>query len=135
MLNCLIIYAGGGYSYDAVAAKLNAEGVPFRSRAGFPIEWGREAVRTVVGNVLFYAGYFAQGWDAKNARVTLSGDGDHVERFARATLAKPSPAIHPIIDRQLANTVIERRAANLITGRKAQRLFLFTLTLRANRPR
>lgn len=125
VLRCLQLYAGG-LSYDQTAAKLNAEGVPFRSRKGFPIEWGRESVRTVVGNVLFYVGYFAPAWDAKNARVTLAGDGDHVERFARATLAKPSPAIHPIIDRQLANTVIERRAANLITGRKSVRPFLFT---------
>lgn len=37
-----------------------------------------------------------------------------------------SPAIHPIVDRQLANAVIERRAANLFTGRRAQRPFLFT---------
>jgi hypothetical protein len=125
VLRCLPLYAGG-LSYEQAAKKLNSEGVMFRSRKGYPCTWGIESVRTVVGNVLFYVGYFAANWDAKNARVTLAGEGDHVERFARAVGAVPSPAIHPIIDRQLANTVIERKAANLVTGRKSPRPFLFT---------
>jgi hypothetical protein len=39
----------------------------FRGRDGLPKRWGRESVRTVVGNVLHYAGYHVPntGWDAK----------------------------------------------------------------------
>lgn len=56
VVRCLNLYAGG-LTYDSAAARLNAEGVPFRGRDGRSKRWGRESVRTVVGNVLHYAGY------------------------------------------------------------------------------
>ncbi len=120
VVRCLNLYAGG-LTYDSAAARLNAEGVPFRGRDGRPKRWGRESVRTVVGNVLHYAGYHVPntGWDAKTDRIKLAGPevGDHVDRWAAVLGARPSSAITPIIDRELANAVIERRYRNQYAGR------------------
>lgn len=119
VIRCLTLYASG-LSYDEVGPKLNDEGLLFKTRAGHPKPWGREAVRTCVGNVLGYLGYFqpaTSGWDAKASRVQLVGEGDHVERYARACGATVSEHITPMIDRELANAVIERRHVNQRTGR------------------
>jgi len=40
---CLNLYAGG-LTYDSAAARLNAEGVPFRGRDGRPKRWGCETL-------------------------------------------------------------------------------------------
>lgn len=125
---CLELYAGG-MSYDQCAARLNRDGLTFRDRAGNPCEFGRESVRTIVGNVLRYAGYHVPqtGYDAKANRVTLSGEGDHVDQWARAIGAWRSPAVDVMIERTLANAVIERRARNANTGRPAgAALYLLT---------
>ncbi len=119
-VRCLQVYAAG-MSYDTGAAKLNEEGILFRGRNGLPKRWGRESVRTVVGNVLHYVGYHVPntGWDAKADRIKLTGEGDYVDRWAASLGAWLSPAIQPIIDRSLANAVIERRYRNQIAGRPA----------------
>ena len=128
-VRCLMLYAAG-LSYDAVSEKLNAEGVLFRGRDGLPKRWGRESVRTVVGNVLHYIGYHVpnHGWDAKSDRIKLTGEadaGDFVDRWAATLNARPASAITPIIDRDLANAVIERRYRNQVAGRpSATRPFL-----------
>lgn len=125
---CLELYAGG-MSYDDVEAKLNTEGVPFRQRKTLSPRWGRESVRTVVGNVLRYVGYHIPqtGYDAKANRVELAGEGDHCDRWAASMGAWMSPAVDAIISRQLANAVIERRHKNQGTGRPANnRPFLLT---------
>ena len=125
---CLELYAGG-MSYDQCAARLNRDGLTFRDRAGAPCEFGRESVRTIAGNVLRYAGYHIPqtGYDAKANHITLSGEGDHVEQWARALGAWRSPAVDAMIDRTLANAAIERRARNANTGRPAgAALYLLT---------
>jgi len=78
-------------------------------------------LRTVVGNVLIYAGYFLPkiGWDAKASRVVLEGEGSFVERYARACEAEPSPRISQVISLELAEAVIERRWKNQNVGRKS----------------
>lgn len=129
VIRCLELYAGGA-SYDQAAARLNRDAVPFRDRAGNPCEWGRESVRTVVGNVLRYAGFHVPqtGYDAKANRVSLAdGEGDLCDRWARAIGAWRSPAVDEVIERQLANAVIDRRNRNQHTGRPASRaLYLLT---------
>lgn len=128
VIRCLELYAGGA-SYDEAAARLNRDTVSFRDRAGQPCAWGRESVRTVVGNVLRYAGFHIPqtGYDAKSNRVELAdGDGDHVDRWARAIGAWRSPAVDEVIERQLANAVIDRRHKNQFTGRPAHRVYLLT---------
>lgn len=128
VVRCLELYAGG-LSYDAASERLNRDAVPWRGRSGAVVRWGRESVRTVVGNVLRYAGYHIPqtGYDAKNNRVQLAdGDGDFVDRYARAIGAWRSPAVDVMIERQLANAVIDRRIKNSATGRPARRLYLLT---------
>lgn len=119
-VRCLQVYAAG-LSYDTGAMQLNAEGVHFRGRDGAPKRWGRESVRTVIGNVLHYVGYHVpnSGWKAKTDRVRLKGEGDHVDQWAAALGARRSEAITPIVDRSLANAVIERRYRNQTVGRPA----------------
>ena len=69
VIQCLEIYAGGK-SYDEALVELNDSNIPFRDRAGLPSRWSRESVRTVVGNVLSYAGYFIPGTiDEKQKKV------------------------------------------------------------------
>jgi len=116
----LTIYAAGA-SYDDGIKKLNGEGVPFRARNGLPCQWTRESLRTVVGNVLIYAGYFLPKtvWDAKASRIKLEGTGTHLERYARACNAVKSPRIEQAISDALANAVIERRYRNQQVGRKS----------------
>lgn len=129
VIRCLELYAGGA-SYDQCAARLNRDAIPFRDRKGNVCEWGRESVRTVVGNTLRYAGYHVpqEGYDAKANRVALdAGEGDYVDRWARALKAWRSPAVDQVIDRVLANAVIERRLKNQYTGRPAgTQIFLLT---------
>jgi DNA invertase Pin-like site-specific DNA recombinase len=125
---CLELYAGG-MSYDDVAERLNCDAVPFRARHGGVAQWGRESVRTVVGNVLRYSGYHIPqtGYDAKANRVVLEGEGDYCDRWARAIGGWASPAVDSVIERQLANSVIERRFKNQLSGRPALHLtFLLT---------
>lgn len=122
VIRCLELYAGG-MSYDQAATRLNRDGLTFRDRAGQPCEFGRESVRTIVGNVLRYSGYHIpqMGYDAKANRVALAdGVGDLCDRWARSINARRSPAVDVAIDRQLANAVIDRRHKNQYTGRPAQ---------------
>ena len=117
---CLAWYASG-LSYDATSAKLNDNGIRHEGRDRLPKRFTREAIRSIVGNVLYYAGYTVVGHRtrSKDNRITLAGDGTYVERYARSVNARRSPAVEPLIDEQLANSVIERRFKNQQTGRKA----------------
>jgi DNA invertase Pin-like site-specific DNA recombinase len=115
----ILSWYASAMSYDTVTEKANASGLRFRDRAGRPCRFGRESVRTIVGNVLFYAGYLPRlGWDAKNDRIELVGQGSYVERYARAGEARRVTSIEPIINDELANAVIERRHANQLAGRR-----------------
>ena len=111
---------GSGLSYDETTTHCQESGLLFRDLQNHPIAITRESVRTVVGNVPFYAGYLVShfGWDAKNTRITLEGEGGYLERYARALGALRSPAIRPIITDALADIVIERRYKGQITSRK-----------------
>ena len=114
----LSLYAGG-LSYDAVSNALNDRQLRHLDRAGLPKRWTREGVRSVVGNVLFYAGYaIVDRWKSKECRIELDGQGSYLERYARHMRAVRSPAIEPIIDLVMANSVIERRYHNQHTGRR-----------------
>jgi len=115
----LMTWYASNLSYEAVAEKANLTGLHFRDRKGRPIRFGREGIRTVVGNILFYSGYLPRiGWDAKNDRIELLGQGGYLERYARAGQAVRTTHITPIVSEDLANAVIERRYRNQLAGRK-----------------
>jgi DNA invertase Pin-like site-specific DNA recombinase len=119
VLQVLTWYASG-MSYDSVCERANAHGLMFADRAGNPKRFGRESVRTIVGNISFYLGYLQPiGWDAKNDKVRLvDGEGSFIERYLAMSGARRVTSIEPIIGYDLAETVIERRARNQQAGRK-----------------
>ena len=111
----------GGLSYDATSQKLNDNGIHHEGRDRLPKRFTREAIRSIVANVLFYAGYTVTGkrTRSKDNRIILKGEGSYIERYARAMNARRSPAVEPLINEQLANAVIERRYKNQMAGRKS----------------
>ena len=117
MVQCLENYVNAR-SYAAAADRLNDLGIRHRGRKGQEKPFTTEAVRTIVGSVMFYLGYLLPGRSAKTERVKLEGEGSYVERYARAVGAKRSPHISPMIDVSLAERVIERRFSTQTAGRK-----------------
>jgi len=111
---CLQLFASG-MSYAAVADQLNNERVTFRDRrTKQTCIWRVESVRTVAGNILYYAGYLLPLCVERTIACRLEGDGDFLQRHINATKAQPTPHIAPLISdaaqmRQLANSVIQRR--------------------------
>ena len=125
----LTLYAAPGGSYASVAEELNRRGVRYRDREGLPTKWTVGRVRQLVGNVLFYAGYvMPRGGRAKRRHVSLTGEGTLLERYARAYDAKPTPAIEPIVDADLAERVIARRMSVRGGGRRPVRDWVPLLT-------
>ncbi len=119
MVACLEIYAEGK-SYSETSEILGIRGYRHRGRNKTEKPFTTEAVRTIVGNTLFFCGYVVRGkWSAKKERVKLEGEGGFVERYARAMGAIQSPHIEVRIDRMLAERVIERRYRTQLAGRPA----------------
>ncbi len=117
MVACLEIYAEGK-SYSETSELLELRGFRHRGRNKSEKPFTTEAVRTIVGNILFYCGYVVLGkWSAKKERVKLEGEGGFVERYARALNAVRSPHIEPMIDPMLAERVIERLFRAQLAGR------------------
>lgn len=104
-------YFTSGLSYDRAAIQLNKDGHFFRDRNDQLCPFSKESVRTIVSNVLLYAGYLitAEGWTEKSSKIRLSGEGTYLEQYIAACGAVRSPAIEPIVDTDLANAVVERR--------------------------
>jgi len=118
-LRLFSLYVAGN-GYGEVADQLNKLGYVHIGRYGQTKPFNRETVRTIIGNVLFYAGYIVGvNQHAKQAVVQLVGDGSYLERYARAMQAARAASITPLIDEDTANAVIERRAKNEWTGRKS----------------
>lgn len=105
-------------SLPEVAIHLNNIGLRHVSRYRVNEDWTAESVRTVIGNLLFYAGYVAPENRGKNAKISLEGSGSYLERYARSVGAIRSQSITPTISEDLANAVIEYR----YTHRRAPRI-------------
>lgn len=106
-------------SYDDTKDHLNNLGMCHVDRYGRREPWTREAVRTTIGNLLFYCGYVVpEHWRAKHARIVVEGSGSWLERYARGVGAIRSQSITPILSEELANAVIERRHTIQIASRK-----------------
>ena len=117
----ILTWYSAGLSYDAVAIKANDQQMRHEGRDHLPKRFSREVIRSIVGNVLFYAGYaiVGQRFRSKNARIILHGEGTYLQRYATAMHAQRGPAIEPLIDEMQACAVIERRFKNQLVGRKA----------------
>ncbi len=115
-----LTWYAAGLSYDATSNKLNDHQLRHLDRYGTPKRFTREAVRSIIGNVLFYAGYAITGrrFRSKDSRIALDGEGTYLARYVRSMHALRSPAITPLITDELASSVIERRYKNQVVGRK-----------------
>lgn len=109
-----------GHGYRDTALAMNRLGYFHVDRYGRQKAFNTETIRSIVGNVLFYAGYaIGVRFRAKQARVTLDGDeGSYLDRYVRAMRAVRSPAITPLIDDGMASAVVERRFKSQLTGRR-----------------
>ncbi|MCL5997080.1 MAG: recombinase family protein [Chloroflexi bacterium] len=115
----ILTWYAAGLSYDATAQKANDQQLRHLNRDQLPEAWTREAVRSVVGNILTYAGYIiTRRHRAKESRIELAGEGTYLERYARAMNAVRSTAIEPLASDELASAVIERRYRNQQVGRR-----------------
>lgn len=125
----LLTWYASGLSYDAVSERLNDNQLRHIDRYKTPKRFTREAVRSIVGNILFYSGYVIQGrrFRSKDARIVLMGEGSYLDRYARAMQAIKSAAVAPLITNDLADAVIERRYKNQTAGRKSIN-YVFLLT-------
>lgn len=120
----LLTWYAGGMSYEAVAQAANDHQLRHEARDHTPKRFTREAIRSIVGNVLFYSGYAITGrrFRSKDSRILLEGEGPeagtYLQRYAAALHAQRSPAIEPLVDEAQACAVIERRYKNQLAGRK-----------------
>lgn len=116
----ILTWYASGLSYDAVAQAANDKQLRHEDRHRQAKRFTREAIRSIVGNVLFYCGYVVTGkrFRSKDNRIILEGEGTYLERNARAMKAQRSPVIEPLIDEAMACTLIERRYKNQQAGRR-----------------
>lgn len=125
VVQALSHYAQGGLSYHDVARHLNdhPDHYAWRDRQGNPVPFTPHAVRSVVSNVLLYAGWLPLG-RGKDMQITDKG------RSLRdlVLLTEAVPALHPaLIDEELANRVLAARHGRVAMGpRRGVHVFLLT---------
>lgn len=120
----LELYASGNHSLYGLPYRLNGEGLRFRDRAGAPVPFDRYSVRSIVSNVLTYAGYIVVR-HAKDMSLPRVLD----ERDPIASLAAHVGAIRgqhmPLISDELAAAVIRIRHRSMRPhGDVAHRIFI-----------
>lgn len=118
-------YATGNYSIYSLPAFLNAEGLRFRDRAHQPVPFDRYSVRSIISNVLTYAGYIVRG-HGKEMQLPreLSEQGDVVAQCAEFVDAVPGSHA-PLISRELATRIISVRLKAMHTpSARPRRVFV-----------
>lgn len=108
-----------GESREKIAVEMNRRGLQFRTRKNEPARFNKETIRTIVNNVLLYAGYVmpAKSGRAKARQVSLEGEGSYIERFAHG-MGAIRGQVKPIIDDSTASLAVERWINRLSPGRK-----------------
>jgi site-specific DNA recombinase len=102
-------YVLGNYSFQAVSTYLNATPMRFRNRHGQRVPFTEFSVRSIISNVLVYAGYLPT---TRSKDISLPDDLDdscslldQMVDIYQATEGK----IHPIISREDAERVLSAR--------------------------
>jgi site-specific DNA recombinase len=125
VVEALTQYAQGGHSYGDVANHLNAHSSNYtwRDRQGNSIPFTKHSVRSIVSNVLLYAGWLPVG-RGKDMQITDKG------RTLRdlVLLTDAVPGLHPpLIDEELADRVLAARHCRVAMGpRRGVHVFLLT---------
>jgi len=106
VLAALRLWIEGDRSYLNIAGRLNSEGYRWRDRDGNPIPFTRSAVRSLVANVLIYAGWVPQG---RSKDIVV----DNVQSLRDlVVLTEAVPGQHtPIIDEAMADEVLRVRSS------------------------
>jgi hypothetical protein len=128
VVEALTCYADGGRSYGAVARHLNAHPSEYRwrNRRGEAVLFDKYDVRSIVSNVLIYAGWVPVG-RGKDMRIT--DRAKTVRELVRLTDAAPSQH-SALVDEELANRVLAARHARLeLRVRREAHVYLLTPVL------
>ncbi len=125
VVEALTYYAQGGRSYGDLARHLNShvKGFRWRDRDKQPIPFTSHAVRSIVSNVLFYAGWVPQG-RGKDMQIN-----DEAATLADlVSLSDAEQGLHPpLINEELANRVLAaRRRRVFLAVRRDDRTYLLT---------
>ncbi len=123
VVEALEFYAQGGFSYQKVAQHLNKLGYRWRNRQGEPTPFNKYAVRSVVSNVLIYAGWVPQG-RGKDMRIT---DKAHSLRELVLITDAVVGQHPPIIEEDLVERVLAARHKRLdLAVRREEYTYLLT---------
>lgn len=119
---CLAYYAPGGRGFSHVAEHLNNAGHRWRDLDGEPVPFDRYAVRSIISNVLIYAGWIP-GTRGKDL------DPSKAETFRELVQATGAlPGLHPpLCDEELAEAVLlARRRRRALAPRRERYVYLLT---------
>ena len=120
VVEALEFYAEGGLSYQKVARHLNKLGYRWRNRQGEPAPFNKYAVRSIVSNVLIYAGWVPQG-RGKDMRIT---DDAHTLRELVLITDAVAGQHPPIIEEELVDEVLAARHKRLDLGSSPYRVYI-----------
>ena len=123
VVEALKIYAQGGLSYQKVAKRLNELGYRWRNRQGEATPFSKYAVRSIVSNVLIYAGWVPQG-RGKDMRIN---DEAHTLREL-VLITDAVNGQHPaIVEEELVDQVLAARHKRLdLAVRRVDHVYLLT---------
>jgi DNA invertase Pin-like site-specific DNA recombinase len=125
VVEALTYYAQGDKSYGAVARYLNRhpDGFRWRDRKREPVPFTSHSIRSIVSNVLIYAGWVPVG---RGKDMQITDEANTLEDLVRLTHA--SEGLHPpLIDEALANRVLAARHKRVFLAvRRADRTYILT---------
>ncbi len=121
-------YATGNYSYITLATHLNSRGLRFRNRERALVPFDRDAVRSVVNNLLVYLGFVLRR-KGRHVDVRIDyGEGDVIE-----LLAEHNEAIRgqhaPLISRELAARIVQARRSSMRPHSRPRHTYLLSAIL------
>jgi len=123
VIRCCELYAKGGLSYKKVARKLNAEGYQWRDKQGNPAPFSRHAIRSILSNILIYAGWVPMG---RGKDMQINDSARTLTDLVVVTDAVEGQH-KPIITDELANRVLAvRHRRKALAVRRDEHVYLLT---------
>ena len=123
VVRCCELYAQGGISYLKIARKLNAEGYRWRDRQGKAAPFTRDAVRSILSNILVYAGWVPVG---RGKDMQINDEAKTIAELVLVTDAVEGQH-QPIISDELADEVLAVRHQRKALGvRRDDHVYLLT---------
>ena len=119
----LTYYAEGGHSFAAVSTHLNNLGYRWRDRRGEAMPFSKHAVRSIISNVLVYAGWVPQG---RGKDMQINDEANTLRELV--LLSDAVQGQHPpLLDEQLVDQVLAARHKRLdLAVRRVDYTYLLT---------